>query len=98
MVTGIVTEMPAVAINANCGGRDHGAIYVGRAVIDWCRQLFDFLEEASGLIVSGTSMANLIALTVACNARPRFAGTAPAADRLRRGPRIWRSSGSALPI
>ena len=66
---GVVAEMLAAAMNANCGGRDHGAIHVERAVIGWCKELFGLPEQASGLLVSGTSMANLIALCVARNAR-----------------------------
>ncbi len=62
---GIIAEMLASAMNSNLGGRDHGAIYVERQVIDWCRKLFDFPDSASGLVVSGTSMATFIALTVA---------------------------------
>ena len=61
----IIAEMFTAALNANLGGRDHGAIYVERQVIDWCRTLFGFPESASGLVVSGTSMATFIALTVA---------------------------------
>ena len=68
MATGIIAEMLAAAMNANCGGRDHGAIYVERAVLDWFKELFRFPAEAGGLIVSGTSIANLIALAVARNA------------------------------
>lgn len=68
MATGIVAEMLSAAMNANCGGRDHGAIYVEKAVLNWCKSVFDFPLEASGLIVSGTAMANLIAATVARNA------------------------------
>jgi aromatic-L-amino-acid/L-tryptophan decarboxylase len=64
----ILAEMLAATMNSNCGGRDHGAIYVEREVLGWCKQLFDFPPEASGLVVSGTSMANLIALGVARNA------------------------------
>ena len=64
----IVAEMLAAAMNANCGGRDHAAIYVERAVLGWAKQWFEFPPEATGLLVSGTSMANLIALTVARNA------------------------------
>lgn len=64
----LVAEMLASAMNSNCGGRDHGAIYVEREVLGWCKQLFGFPAEASGLLVSGTSMANLIALGVARNA------------------------------
>lgn len=62
---GVIAETMAAAMNSNLGGRDHGAIYVERQVIDWCRKLFDFPETASGLVVSGTSIATLIALTAA---------------------------------
>jgi aromatic-L-amino-acid decarboxylase len=68
---GIVAEMLAAALNPNCGGRDHGAIYVERAVTDWSRQIFGLPEGASGLITTGTSMANLIGLTVARHAAER---------------------------
>ena len=60
--------MLAATLNANCGGRDHGAIYVERAVLGWFKELFQLPEQTSGLIVSGTSIANLIALAVARNA------------------------------
>lgn len=64
---GIIADLLAAAMNANVGGRDHGAVYVERQVIAWCREIFGFPDEASGLLVSGTSMATLIALTVARN-------------------------------
>jgi glutamate/tyrosine decarboxylase-like PLP-dependent enzyme len=63
--TGMLAEMLAAAMNANVGGRDHGAVYVERQVIEWCRTLFGFPEGASGVLVTGTSMANLIGLLVA---------------------------------
>lgn len=63
--SGIIAEMMAAAINANLGGRDHAAIYVERQVIQWCREIFEFPANASGLVVSGTSMASLIALKTA---------------------------------
>jgi glutamate/tyrosine decarboxylase-like PLP-dependent enzyme len=81
----IVAEMLAAAMNSNCGGRDHGAIYVEREVLAWCKQLFGFPGEASGLIVSGTSMANLIALGVArhaASATVRSRGIGPESDKL----------------
>jgi aromatic-L-amino-acid/L-tryptophan decarboxylase len=34
LAAGLLAEMTAAAMNSNCGGRDHGAIYVERAVID----------------------------------------------------------------
>jgi len=64
---GIVAELMAAAMNANLGGREHAPVYVERQVIDWCRQLMGFPETASGLLVSGTSIATLVALTVARN-------------------------------
>jgi len=65
--SGLLPEMIAAAMNANVGGRDHGAVHVERQVLTWCRQLFGFPDGASGLLVSGTSMATLIGLTVARN-------------------------------
>ena len=64
---GVIAEMLATAMNSNVGGREHGAVHVERQVIDWCKALFKFPEGASGLLVSGTSMATIIALTVARN-------------------------------
>ncbi len=63
----MVAEILSSAMNSNCGGRDHGASYVEREVIGWFRDLFSFPSQSAGLIVSGTSMASLIALGVARN-------------------------------
>jgi glutamate/tyrosine decarboxylase-like PLP-dependent enzyme len=63
--TGMLAEMLAAAMNANVGGRDHGAVYVERQVVDWCRDIFGFPAGSSGVLVTGTSMANLIGLQVA---------------------------------
>jgi aromatic-L-amino-acid decarboxylase len=62
---GMLAEMLAAAINANLGGRDHAPIEVERQVVQWMRELFAFPETATGLFVTGTSMANLIAVTIA---------------------------------
>ena len=66
---GIIAEMCAAAMNANCGGRDHAAIYVEKKVIDWCKEIFAFPSAASGILVTGTSMANLLGLGVARQAQ-----------------------------
>jgi len=62
---GVLAEMLAAGLNANLGGRDHAPIEVERQVVAWMRTLFGFPETASGLFVTGTSMANLIAVLVA---------------------------------
>lgn len=65
MPMGVVAELVAAAMNSNVGGRQHGAVLVERQVLEWCRELFAFPEGTSGLLVSGTSMATLVALAVA---------------------------------
>ncbi len=68
----LLAEIAASAMNANVGGRDHGAIYVEKQVVAWCRELFEFPETASGIVVSGTSIATIIAVKVARDARLNF--------------------------
>ncbi|MDU8912185.1 pyridoxal phosphate-dependent decarboxylase family protein [Aestuariicoccus sp. MJ-SS9] len=65
LATGLMSEMVAATMNANVGGRDHGAVYMERAVIDWARGVFGFPEGASGILVTGTSQATVIALQAA---------------------------------
>ncbi|UGX96699.1 aspartate aminotransferase family protein [Bradyrhizobium barranii subsp. barranii] len=62
---GMLAEMLAAGLNANLGGRDHMPIEVERQIVAWMRRLFDFPESASGIFVTGTSMANLMAVLVA---------------------------------
>ncbi|MHB1240573.1 MAG: pyridoxal phosphate-dependent decarboxylase family protein [Gammaproteobacteria bacterium] len=62
---GLLAEMLAAGLNANLGGRDQIPIEVERQVVQWMRELFGFPDTASGLFVTGTSMANFIGLLVA---------------------------------
>jgi aromatic-L-amino-acid/L-tryptophan decarboxylase len=62
---GMLAEMLAAGMNPNVGGRDHAAIEVERQIVEWMRLLFGFPEGASGLFVTGTSLANLLAVLVA---------------------------------
>ncbi|MGJ4926273.1 pyridoxal phosphate-dependent decarboxylase family protein [Bradyrhizobium sp. HKCCYLS2038] len=86
-VVGMLAEMLAAGLNANLGGRDHAPIEIERQVVDWTRQLFGFPQGASGLFVTGTSMANLLAVLVArraaLGARVRSEGIGEAGQRLR---------------
>jgi glutamate/tyrosine decarboxylase-like PLP-dependent enzyme len=45
---------------------------VERGVIDWCKQLFGYPETASGILVSGASIATLVALTAARDASQNY--------------------------
>jgi aromatic-L-amino-acid/L-tryptophan decarboxylase len=62
---GVVAELLAAGMNANLGGREHAAVYVERAVLAWWREVFGFPEGTSGIVTTGSSMANLIAVLVA---------------------------------
>jgi aromatic-L-amino-acid decarboxylase len=66
---GMLAELLAAGLNPNVGGRDHVANDVEAQVLAWLKELLGYPPQASGLLVSGTSMANLIGLTVARNAR-----------------------------
>jgi glutamate/tyrosine decarboxylase-like PLP-dependent enzyme len=64
-VPGMLAEMLAAGLNANLGGRDHMPIEVERQITHWLRELFEFPDSASGLFVTGTSMANLLGVLIA---------------------------------
>lgn len=65
LAAGLLSEMVAATINSNCGGRDHGAVYVEREVVRWCADCFGLPATASGLLVTGTSQATVLALAIA---------------------------------
>ncbi len=62
---GMVAEMLAAGLNSNCGGRNHIALDVERQIALWMAEAFGFPKEASGIFVTGASMANFLSLIVA---------------------------------
>jgi glutamate/tyrosine decarboxylase-like PLP-dependent enzyme len=71
-VTGMLAEMLAAGFNPNQGGGAQAGNLVEIQVISWCKEMFGFPPSASGLLVSGGSMANLVGLTVARNSRAGY--------------------------
>jgi aromatic-L-amino-acid/L-tryptophan decarboxylase len=69
---GMLAEMLAAGLNANLGGREHMPIHVERQITAWMAQLFGFPTDSSGLFVTGTSIANFMAVLIA---RTRALGT-----------------------
>jgi glutamate/tyrosine decarboxylase-like PLP-dependent enzyme len=65
---GMVAEMIAGGLNANCGGRDHVGLEVERQVTRWAAEMLGFPDDSSGVLVTGTSMANFLAVLVARDA------------------------------
>jgi aromatic-L-amino-acid decarboxylase len=60
-------ELVAATMNSNCGGRDHGAIEVESATLDWLLDVSGLPDTASAILTTGTSQATILALTVARN-------------------------------
>jgi glutamate/tyrosine decarboxylase-like PLP-dependent enzyme len=85
LASGLLSEMVVATMNSNCGGRDHGAVYVERAVIGWCLRCFGFPDQASGLLVSGTSQATVTCLAAA---RLRALGTSSRAGGIQGSPQL----------
>ncbi|UJR15800.1 hypothetical protein I4U23_002732 [Adineta vaga] len=82
---GVLADMFAATMNINAGGCSHSAVLVERKIIHWMRQLFGFPKaEHGGIVVSGTSMATVIALATA---RRRFLTTVRE-DGIIGGPRL----------
>lgn len=65
---GMLAEMLAGALNANCGGRDHAPIEVEREVIRWALEMVGMPLDGSGCLVTGSSMANFISVIAASRA------------------------------
>ena len=64
-VAGLLGEMLAAGLNANLGGRDHMPIEVERQILRWLAPVFGLPEGAGGLFVTGSSMANFMAVLAA---------------------------------
>lgn len=66
---GVLAEFLTAGLNANCTGHNHSPAFVELEALSWLKQMLDYPSEASGILTSGASIANLIGLTVARNAR-----------------------------
>ncbi|MHA2282978.1 MAG: pyridoxal phosphate-dependent decarboxylase family protein [Promethearchaeota archaeon] len=69
---GILAELLTATMNTNVAGEEQIANYVEMQVIEWTKQLLGYDSGASGLLVSGASIANLIGLTVARNTKANY--------------------------
>lgn len=62
---GMLAELIAGGLNVNVGGRNQIPVHVERQVIRWVQEMAGFPDTASGVLVTGSSLANFIALLVA---------------------------------
>ena len=68
----MLADMLASGMNAHLAGYDQSPAMVERLVVRWMAELLEFPAEASGLLVSGGTVANLVGLTVARNVGAGF--------------------------
>ncbi len=68
----MLADMLASGMNAHLAGYDQSPALVERQVIRWMAELLGFPPGASGLLVSGGTVANLVGLAVARNDRAGF--------------------------
>ncbi|MCK8483209.1 pyridoxal-dependent decarboxylase [Aliiroseovarius sp. S2029] len=61
----LMAGLVGAAMNANVGGRHHGANAMEAAVIDWTRRKMGMGDAASGVLVTGTSQATVLCLQAA---------------------------------
>jgi aromatic-L-amino-acid decarboxylase len=64
---GLLADMLASAMNCHVSGYDQAATLVERQVIGWLAEMLDFPRDASGLLVTGGTVANLIGVATARN-------------------------------
>ncbi|MGE5624649.1 MAG: pyridoxal phosphate-dependent decarboxylase family protein [Bacillota bacterium] len=69
---GMVAEMLAATMNTNAGGFDQSSTYVELQVVEWFKEIMGYPKEASGVLVTGGSMANLVGINVARAAHAGF--------------------------
>jgi glutamate/tyrosine decarboxylase-like PLP-dependent enzyme len=99
-----LTEMLAATMNPNVGGFDDAASLVEDQVLDWWKELLGYPSSASGLLVSGGSMANLVGIAVARHAEAGFdvrlhgQGGAPGPMRLYASTEVHNSVGRAMEL
>ena len=67
--TGALGDFVAAIQGSNLGGGAHAAALLDRQVVEWLKEMVGFPKSASGTLVSGGSMGNIIALAVARNVK-----------------------------
>jgi len=71
-VMGALADLMASTMNSNLGGGNHVANLVEEQVVNWMKEILGLPDEASGLLVSGGSMANFVGIAVARSAKAGF--------------------------
>lgn len=68
-LAGLLADLLASAMNCHVSGYDQSATLVEKQVISWLAEMLELPSHASGLLVSGGTVANFLGVTVARNTR-----------------------------
>ncbi len=68
----MLAEMLAAGIDSSVDGFDDAGTHVEEQVIKWCTTMLGYRPSASGILLSGCSMANFVGLAVARNNHPDY--------------------------
>lgn len=71
-ISGVMGDFWASILNPNLGGGNHAGHKVEVQVVNWIKEIIAFPQTASGILVSGGSMANFAALAVARNVKAGY--------------------------
>ena len=89
---GAFAELLASGMNCNLFGGEQAACHVERQVVGWLASLLGLPASAGGLLLSGGSMANIVALAIALRARAGFDIRREGLASAPRRPRLYCSS------
>jgi len=86
---GALADLLASGINCNVFGGHQAACHVDRQVVSWLASMLGMPESAGGLLLSGGSMANIVALAIALRERTDFEVRRAGLTAAPRRPRIY---------
>lgn len=61
---GVIADFLAAYHNPSSAGGDQSAVYIEHGLLNWAKSVFHFPDSAHGILTSGGSTANLVALAV----------------------------------
>jgi aromatic-L-amino-acid decarboxylase len=65
--TGMLADMLASGMNASPSFGEHASLYVEKQVLNWTKEMYGFPQSSSGILTTGASLANVLALATARN-------------------------------
>jgi aromatic-L-amino-acid/L-tryptophan decarboxylase len=94
----VMAEMLAATMNPNCWGGEHAASYVEAQVLSWLREALGIPSGHGGILVSGGSMANVVGLAAAREARGGGAAAASGLRALAETPVLYASTETHISV